>query len=196
LSKGPSIFASSLVSQQSNQSLIDEVVISIPFSVDTSLILGGDVSLDHIISHPIQLVFEEVVTLMKSSTNPNLLLESEQSSKVVELTQYLVDPTLLSWSDASFDYVFIISLSSSPLPPSPRMVSFDWNDLVEPRLPSFAPFQITILVESMLKGICRCIVDEGSSASILSSSAWQDLGSPKLVSATSELLAFDKRPSE
>jgi hypothetical protein len=82
------------------------------------------------------------------------------------------------------------------LPPSPRMVSFDWNDLVEPHLPSSAPFQITVLVESMLKGIRRCIVDEGSSASILSSSAWKALGSPKLVSATSELLAFDRRPSE
>ena len=48
----------------------------------------------------------------------------------------------------------------------------------------------------MLKGVRRCIVDEGSSASILSSSAWQDLGSPKLVSTTSELLDFDGRPSE
>jgi hypothetical protein len=65
--------------------------------------------------------------------------------------QSLVDPTLLSGSDASFDYVFSISslvpseqggipLSLSMLPPSPRMVSFDWNDLVEPRLPSSAPF--------------------------------------------------------
>jgi hypothetical protein len=53
-----------------------------------------------------------------------------------------------------------------------------------------------VLVESMLKGIHRCIVDEGSSTSILSSLAWKALGSPKIVSATSELLAFDRRPSE
>jgi hypothetical protein len=46
------------------------------------------------------------------------------------------------------------------------------------------------------KNFYQCIVDEGASASILSSSAWKDLGSPKLVSATSELLAFDRRPSE
>jgi hypothetical protein len=39
-------------------------------------------------------------------------------------------------------------------------------------------------------------VDEGASASILSSSVWKVLGSPKLVSASHELLAFDRRPSE
>jgi hypothetical protein len=66
------------------------------------------------------------------------------------------------------------------------MVSFDWNDLVEPHLPSSAPFQIMVGVNKIR--IHRCIVDEGSSASILSSLAWQALGSPKLVSATSDLL--------
>jgi hypothetical protein len=75
------------------------------------------------------------------------------------------------------------------LPPSPRMVSFDWNDIVEPHLPSSTPFQIMVGVNKI--GIHRCMVDEGSSASILSSLAWQDLGSPKLVSTTSELLDFD-----
>jgi hypothetical protein len=53
------------------------------------------------------------------------------------------------------------------LPPSPRMVSFDWND----------------------------IVDEGSSTSSLSTSAWKFVGSTKLVSATSESLDFDRSPS-
>jgi hypothetical protein len=74
------------------------------------------------------------------------------------------------------------------------MVSFDWNDLVESHLPSSTPFQIKVKVNSMV--VYQCIVDEGSSASILSSSAWKDLGSPKLVSTTSELLDFDKIPSE
>jgi hypothetical protein len=41
-----------------------------------------------------------------------------------------------------------------------------------------------------------CIVDEGASTSILSSSSWQSLGSPKIVSAISELLDFDRRPTE
>jgi hypothetical protein len=78
---------SSLVSQQSIQSLVDEVVMSMQSLVDTTLILGGDVSLDHVVSHPIQPVVEEVVEPMQSSFDPTLLLESDQFSKVVELMQ-------------------------------------------------------------------------------------------------------------
>jgi hypothetical protein len=74
------------------------------------------------------------------------------------------------------------------------MVSFDWNEIVEPLLPSSAPFQIRFEVNSKI--IYRCIVDEGASTSILSSSNWQALGSPKIVSASHELLAFDRCPSE
>ena len=74
------------------------------------------------------------------------------------------------------------------------MVSFDWNDLVEPRLPSSAPFQIRVEVNST--NIYRCIVDEGASASILFSLVWKVFGSPKLVSASHELLDFDRHPSE
>ena len=71
------------------------------------------------------------------------------------------------------------------------MVSFDWNDLVQPRLPSYAPFQIRVEVNST--NIYRCIVDEGAFTSILSSSVWKVLGSLELVSASHELLAFDRR---
>jgi hypothetical protein len=74
------------------------------------------------------------------------------------------------------------------------MVSFDWNDLVEPHLPSSTPFQIRVEVNS--KNIYRCIVDEGASASILSSSAWKYLGSPELVTTSHEMLDFDRCPSE
>jgi hypothetical protein len=74
------------------------------------------------------------------------------------------------------------------------MVSFDWNDLVEPHLPSSTPFQIMVGINKL--GIHQSIVDKGSSASILSSSAWKDLGSPKLVLATSELLSFNRIPSK
>jgi hypothetical protein len=80
----------------------------------------------------------------------------------------------------SFNYVFnisssvpseqeVISLSLSIPPSSIRIVSFYWNDLIEPHLPSSAPIQITILFKPKLKGICQCIVDEGSSTIILSS---------------------------
>jgi hypothetical protein len=141
------------------------------------------VSLDHVASQPIHPLVSKLVMLMQSSD----------------------DPTLLLGSDISTDYVFSISglvfseQGGIPLipitpPPSPRMVSFDWNDLVEPRLPSSAPFQIRFEVNST--NIYRCIVDEGASASILSSSVWKVLGSPKLVSASHELLAFDRCPSE
>jgi hypothetical protein len=207
LFEGPSSSKSSSVSQQYNISLVDEVIMSIPYSVDTGLVLGGDVSLEHFVSHPLQPMVEEVVMSMQYSADPTLLLESDESSKVVKPMKYSVDPTLLSRSDAYFDYIFIISssvpseqggipISSSMLPPSLRMVSSDWNNIVEPRFPSSAPFQIMVLVESMLKGIHRCVIDEGFSASILSSSAWQAFGSPKHVSSTSELLYFDKRPSK
>jgi hypothetical protein len=110
-----------------------------------NLVLGGDASLNHVV--------EEVVAPMQFSTNPSLLLESDKSKEVVLPMRYLADTTPLSGSDVSFDHVLSISisvpyeqggipLSSSMLPPSPRMVSFDWNDLVEPYLPSSAPFQI------------------------------------------------------
>jgi hypothetical protein len=76
------------------------------------------------------------------------------------------------------------------------MVYFDWNNVLEPHLPSSSPLQIMVLVESMSKGIRQCIVDGGSFASILSSLAWKVLGSPKFVLATSELLDFDIIPIE
>jgi hypothetical protein len=87
-----------------------------------------------------------------------------------------------------------IPLTSSTPPPSPRMISFDWNELVEPHLPSSTPFQIRVEVNS--KNTYRCIVDEGASTSILSSSALKALGSPELVSASHELLSFDRHPSQ
>ena len=39
------------------------------------------------------------------------------------------------------------------------------------------------------------IVDERASVRILSSTAWQDLGSPQLVLATDQILAFNRRPT-
>jgi hypothetical protein len=54
LSDGPLGSESSLVSQPSNPSFINEVVMPMQPLVDTTLVLEGDVSLDHVISHPIQ----------------------------------------------------------------------------------------------------------------------------------------------
>jgi hypothetical protein len=105
----------------------------------------------------------------------------------------------------SIDYVFNIfssvlseqggiPLALSTPSPSPRMVSFDWNDLLEPHIPSSTCFQIRVEVNSIKN--YRCIMDEGASASILSSSIWKVLGSLEIVSASHEFLDFDKRPSE
>jgi hypothetical protein len=154
---------------------VQPAVMPMQFSSDTTPILGSDVSLDLIVSHPIQPMVEEVVVPMQSLVDPTLLLESDKSKKVTLSMQYSVNPTLLLGGDAYFEHVLTISihvtseqgsipLSLSTLPQIPRMVSFDWND----------------------------IVDNGSYASILSSSAWQVLGSPKIVSVTCELLTFDK----
>jgi hypothetical protein len=97
----------------------------------------------------------KVVTPMKSSADTTLLSESVESAKVVMSMQYFTDPTPLMGSDVSTYYFFIISssvlskqggipLTSSTPPPSPRMFSFDWNDLVEPWTPYFSPFQIRV----------------------------------------------------
>jgi hypothetical protein len=130
-------------------------------SVDPTPLLGGEVPLDHVVSQPMQPLVEKVV--MSSSiflVDPTILLvESVKSTKVVTSMPSSTDPTPLLGSEVSTDYVFSISnsvlseqggipLIPSTPPPSPRMVSFDWNDLVEPRLPSSAPFQIRVEVNS------------------------------------------------
>ena len=43
--------------------------------------------------------------------------------------------------------------------------------------------------------ILRTIVDDGASVSILSSTAWKALGSPRLVPATVQIVAFNRRPT-
>jgi len=63
--------------------------------------------------------------------------------------------------------------------PSSEVYSFDFNSIVEPRLSSYIPFQIVFYVLS--KQIFQSIVDEGASISILSSTAWEAVGSPSLV---------------
>ena len=60
--------------------------------------------------------------------------------------------------------------TSDQPPPSSRIASFDWDSLLEPRLPSNAPFQIKFKVEPYT--IAHCFVDEGASVSILSARAW------------------------
>ena len=92
-----------------------------------------------------------MVVSMQHSINPTLILESDKSKEVTLPMESSTNLTLLLEGDASLDHVLSISssvpsslgsiqISLSMLPPSPRVVSFDWNDLVEPRLPSSTPF--------------------------------------------------------
>jgi hypothetical protein len=173
--------------------LVDGVVMSMQYLADTTLVLGVDASLEHVVSHPIQPIVEEVVVPMQYSVDPTLLLESDKYKEVTSSIQYLANPTIVLGGDAYFGHFHRISSYvpykqwGIPLSPSPRMVSFYWNDIVEPHLPSSTPFHIM--------GLRQCILDEVSYESIISSSTWKYLGSPKLVLATSALPDFDRRPT-
>jgi len=70
------------------------------------------------------------------------------------------------------------SIYSVP-PPSNLVVSFNWNLLGRPRLPSNVPFRIIVQTYKMV--MVGTIIDEGASVSILSSTAWKALGSPSLL---------------
>jgi hypothetical protein len=80
-------------------------------------------------------------------------------------------------------------------PPNTEVISFDWNSLTEPRLPSYLPFQIIMQVCDNIM-VHSTIVYEGTSVSILSSTAWKDMGSPQLVSVTHHLWDFNRRSRE
>ena len=112
--------------------------------------------LDHVVPHPTQPLVVKVVMPMQSSDDPTPTLGSEVSTNYV----FIVSSSVLS-EQGGISYIL-----STPSP-SPSMVSFDWNDLIELRLPSSTPFQIRVEVNST--NIYRCIVDEGASTSILSS---------------------------
>ena len=77
--------------------------------------------------------------------------------------------------------------------PSAEVISFYWSNLTESHLHSSVPFQIVVNVTA--RQILRTIVDEGASVSILSSTAWKDLGSPQLVPSIDQILSFNQRPT-
>ena len=112
----------------------------------------------------------------------NLPLDSKSEfHEAVESIPFSINPTLPLDSDVSTSHIFFttssklteqggIELVSDQPPPSSRIASFDWDSLVEPRLPSDAPFQIKVKVGQYM--IARCIVDEGASISILYGHTW------------------------
>ena len=58
---------------------------------------------------------------------------------------------------------------------SSLVTSFDWSRLAGYCLLSYVPFHITIHASNMV--VPRIVIDEGAYVSILSSFAWQALGS-------------------
>ena len=119
--------------------------------------------------------FHEVVESISLSINPTLPLESEVSTSHIFFTARL-ELTEQGGTE----------LASDQPPPSSRIASFDWDSLIEPRLPSDAPFQIKVKVGQYT--IARCIVDEEALVSILYACAWQGMGSPNLVLIDIQLL--------
>ena len=75
-------------------------------------------------------------------------------------------------------------------PPSNLVVSFNWDHLVNPRLPASIPFRIIVQVYRMV--MAGTIIDEGSPVSILSSTAWEALGSPLLLPEMRSLVGFHR----
>ena len=131
----------------------------------------------------------DVIEPMSYLVNPTLPSESD-FHEAVESVPLSINPTLPLESEVSTSRIFFTASSdlteqggtelvSDQPPPNSRVASFDWDILVEPCLPSDAPFQIKVKVERYT--INRCIVDEGASVSILSSRAWQGMGSPSRV---------------
>jgi hypothetical protein len=121
---------------------VQPVVVSMQSSTDIIPIFRGDASLELVFSHPIQPMVEEVVMPIKYLVDPTLLLESDISKGVVTPMQFSVDPSFLILVLYLLCHVLIISsaipfaqwsipLSLSMLPPSPKVVSFNWNDIVE-----------------------------------------------------------------
>ena len=124
-----------VVSQKPTQPLVDQVFEPISSLVDPTLLSESD---------------PDVIEPMSSLLNPTLPLESE-FHEVVESNSLLINPTLPLESEVSASHIFFTTSSelteqggtelvSDELPPSSRIASFYWDSLVEPHLPSDAPF--------------------------------------------------------
>jgi hypothetical protein len=135
------------------------------------------------ISPTLHLKSAKVVDPFFSSIDPTPPLKS--ATKVVNLVLSSVDPTPHSKSE-DVAQVYLVNTDSPgqggtlPIPmatpSSNQMISINWNHLIEPRLPSYVPFQITVQVCD--RNIPNTIIDEGAYVSILFVNALKDFGSP------------------
>ena len=150
-------------------------------------------------------------TLSKSESRESFL-DQTLVEKLVDLTPPSVNYTFLVESEPHTAQVLLVSSVSNELegnPPNPEMhesishvpikqevnshvpttpppsslvTSFDWSRLAGYGLPFYVPFHITVQSHHMV--IPSTIIDKGASVSIMSSTAWQALGSPQLVPVT------------
>jgi hypothetical protein len=183
--------------------LKSKVVDLVSSSVDPTLPLKSEVKVVDLVPSSVDptlpLKSEIKWILIPSSVDPTLPLESD-IHQVIDLIPSSVDPTLPLESEVDTAHVFLVNIDSSiqggispstmEPPPSSEAILFDWHGITGPRLPSYVPFQI--IVQVCGRDVPQTIVDEGASVSILSSTAWKDLGCPQLVSVTQNLLAFNK----
>jgi hypothetical protein len=142
-----------------------------------------------------------VVHLVPSLVIDPTLSPIESEVQVVELIPPLVDSTLPLKSEVDTAQVLLVttynsreggfSLVSTKPPPSTKVISFDWNGLKTPCLPSYFPLQIIAQVCDI--NIFHSIIDEGTYVSLLSSNTWKALGSPQVVPNTHNLFSFNRR---
>ena len=150
--------------------LVDQVVDLDLSVVDPTLPFESEVKVDESVSFPPDLTLSsksvktEVVSLTKYSSCSSLPVENEPKP---------VDVFMLCYDYSRQEEILSVSKEPSL---SSEVISFDWSNLTESHIHSSVPFSIVVNVTA--RCILHTIVDEGSSVSILSSTAWKDLGSP------------------
>jgi hypothetical protein len=185
---------------------VDKVVDLIPSSVNPTLSSESETRVVDPIPSLIDpsLLLKSVTQVVDLFPSIDPILSLENETQVANMISPSIDPTLPLESKPDTAHVFLVDTDSvvsggiphSPvkLPPSNETIHFDWGALNGPRLPSYIPFQI--IVQVCGQDVPQTLIDEGSSVSILSSIAWQDLGYPPLAPVTQNLLAFNRRTSQ
>ena len=79
-------------------------------------------------------------------------------------------------------------------PTNDQLIVFNACQSDHPPLPASVAFQI--LVKIWNAHISRCIIDEGESTCVMSTSVWKQLGSPELAPSTITLRVWDGHASQ
>jgi len=131
---------------------------------------------------------EVTVVLISPSVNRTFPIESESTQVIfvsLDSNELGGNPPIPSRYEEN-PPILVTQGGNSPIftvpPPSSLVTSFDWNLLAGFCLPSYVPFEVIVQVCNMI--LSSTIIDEGASMSILSSTAWQVLGSPPIVPVT------------